>query len=47
MYKVQIPELKANQKCTAGVFISSTDLRKVSLMNLKVNMSEEWQKQQT
>ena len=43
-YKVQFSELKVNKKRTAGVFTGSTHLRTVSLIHLKVNMSEEWQK---
>ena len=45
--RVQFLDLKANKKCTPYVFTSSTDLRNVSLIHLEVNMSEEWQKQQT
>ena len=33
--------------CTPDVFTGSTDLKNVSLIHLEVNMSEEWQKQQT
>ena len=46
-YRVPFLELKANKKCTPDVFTSSTDLRKVSLIHLEVNMLGEWQKQQT
>ena len=41
---VQGTELEANRKCTADVFRGSTDLGKVSLIHLEVNMSEECQK---
>ena len=47
IYRVPFLGLKVNEKCTSDVFTSSTDLRKVSLIHLEVNMSEEWQKQQT
>ena len=46
-YRVPFLELKANKKCTADEFTGSTDLRKVSLIHLEVNMSGEWQKKQT
>ena len=46
-YRVLFLELKANKKCTADEFTGSTYLRKVSLIHLEVNMSEEWQKKQT
>ena len=39
--------VKIQQKITPDVFTPSTDLRKVSLIHLEVNLSEEWQKQQT
>ena len=39
--------VKSQQKITPDVFTPSTDLRKVSLIHLEVNLSEEWQKQQT
>ena len=44
MYRVLFVRLKANKKCTPDVFIGSTELGKVSLINLEVNMLEEWRK---
>ena len=39
--------LKDSKMCTPDVFPGSTDLKKVTLIHLEVNMSEKWQKQQT
>ena len=36
--------LKNSNMCTPDVFTGSTDLQKVSLIHLEVNMSEQWQK---
>ena len=41
-YRVPFVRLKANKKCTPDVFTGSTNLKKVSLIYLEVNMSEEW-----
>ena len=39
-YRVPFSKLKANKKCTADVFRGSTALRKVSLIDSAVKMSE-------
>ena len=39
-YRVSFSQLKANKKCTADVFRGSTALRKVSLIDSEVKMSE-------
>ena len=41
-YRVPFVRLKAKKKCTPDVFTGSTNLKKVSLIYLEVNMSEEW-----
>ena len=47
MYRVPFVRLKDSKMCTPDVFTGSTDLKKVTLIHLEVNMSEKWQKQQT
>ena len=44
MYRVPFVRLKDSKMCTPDVFAGSTDLKKVMLLHLEVNMSEEWQK---
>ena len=44
MYRVPFVRLKKSKVCTPDVITGSTDLKKVSLIHLEVNMSEDWQK---